>query len=217
MTEKIDLWGEVLRVSTVVSAAKNEDEQTILLAGELERVVNAATNEIEAERDLAIQARDFALDEVDNAEEKMSALRAERDLAIQTREGALDAQADVEKRMFALRAERDAWERDCEAVATALGYRSGEWVSTALAREVARLRAELAALRAAVEVRLASKNVLEANDAERRLRAVAKDTAAAAEAHDRETEAKALEEAADGFNEEIAHNLRSRAAEIRRR
>jgi hypothetical protein len=280
MTEKIDLWGEVLRVSTVVSAAKNEDEQAILLAGELERVVNAATNEIEAERDALAKT--------------LAKVEAERDLAIQTQDGALDAQADVERRMFAMREERDEArherdehaatlarvslaqlrsgvaeaERDKLAAAIAkinkirndiVGSQAVNWsehvyplvaalneagvegmpypearevVATRIARlreveaERDEARSQLAALRAAVEVRLASKNVLEANDAERRLRAVAKDTVAAAEAHDRKTEAKALEDAAagclvevdpdpDGIATEIQAWLRARASEIR--
>lgn len=39
MTEKFRLMEEVLRVSTVVSGARSEDEQTALLAGEIKRLV----------------------------------------------------------------------------------------------------------------------------------------------------------------------------------
>ena len=55
---KLDLFAEVLRVSTVVSAAKNWGKQTMLLAGELVRVIESETKEMEVERNaLAARAR----------------------------------------------------------------------------------------------------------------------------------------------------------------
>lgn len=71
----------------------------------------------------------------------------ERRLAEITRElcehiGALhDAAASAEKRAEDAEGWENAWERDCEAVASALGFAPGEWVSTGLAQSVADLRA----------------------------------------------------------------------------
>jgi hypothetical protein len=104
---------------------------------------------------------------------------AERDLAIQTREGALDAQADA---ALALRAELKEAEAERDAA-----------------------RSQLAALRAAASARTIARKLHDWSLAIRpdtvvgdveHLDAVLADTAAAAEAHDREVAAKALEEAA---------------------
>lgn len=73
----------------------------------------------------------------DEATREIGALRAAREQTMGANEAAL---REVE-------AERDAWQRDCEAVATPLGYRPGEWIGTSLGREVSELRDSLATTR----------------------------------------------------------------------
>lgn len=173
--------------------------------------------------------------------------------SIDWRARALEARAERDS----IATQRDAWERDCAAIAAALGYLPGECAYAALGREVTEMRdalviaqrerdearAQLAALReAAARVMLVLNECSEcpvcgndgcsdvdeennhvAGDACAALWGATGDTAAAAEAHDREVRARAWE-AADALLDaegpgRVYHErlLRARAAEERGR
>jgi hypothetical protein len=87
---------------------------------------------------------------IDGLERELASVRRERDeerralhAAVQRhREAAKTAELDraetAERERDAAMASSDAWERDCEAVATALGYGPGEWAASSLAKVAAR-------------------------------------------------------------------------------
>lgn len=99
---------------------------------------------------MSVEIRDGASEDEARWLAALRARRAAGAYAVATLEDVerLIAERDEARRDAVLyQAERDRWASACEAVATALGYRPGEWTSTSLGREVAELRDMLASAR----------------------------------------------------------------------
>jgi chromosome segregation ATPase len=137
-------------------------------------------------------------------EETCDQMRRERDAA--------------RSQLAALRSAVDAAVARAESAEADLAVKTHALRQACLAAQTERdeARQALAEVRERVRARIATRNVLEASAAERTLReALAALPADLAAARDGKVAALALEEAARSFNEEIAHDLRQMAAEMR--
>lgn len=150
---KLDLLEETLRVSAVVSRAKTEDEQTMLLAGELVRVTNSATAEVERE---LVEARQ----QLDAARERIVAMRAELDgpvvlttdeeiLAARSRRVALLADTSQDAEAYKLRDGQGAKVAKTDSAPVLAAYVDAAMVARRASKVLERERGEEAAFGAA--------------------------------------------------------------------